>query len=238
MIRIVVMNPKGGCGKTTLATNLASYFSNQGNVTTLMDLDPQGSSVFWAHTRPEQASYIQLVDAHNCPQQVTRSWAIQPPRNTDVLILDTPARPDLTNLTPLLREASVILLPVLTNEFDLHAIGNTTQQLQRLFPETKKIGLVFNRTSKGWNPKKHCSQTIESLKLPVVATLRDTRNYTQAAANGLGVYESRGAHYRTDSLDIIKAAQWCIESTRQQMGDSLDCGSRFNPDTLSLASNA
>jgi len=55
MQRIVVINPKGGSGKTMLATNLASFFSNQGKVTTLMDLDPQGSSVFWALNRPEQA---------------------------------------------------------------------------------------------------------------------------------------------------------------------------------------
>lgn len=235
MLRIVVMNPKGGCGKTTLSTNLASYFSNQGEITTLMDLDPQGSSVFWAHKRPEQAAEIQLVDAHHCPHNVTRSWAIQPPRNTDVLVLDTPARPDLTSLGPLLREASVILLPVLTNEFDLHAVVNTVQQLRRTLPYQKNIALIFNRSSKTTRLKKQIDQLSEQLELPVIATLRDTRNYIQAAANGLGICEMKGSHYQGDKTDLTRIAQWC---ERRRPNEDSPTFRQINPDTIALASTA
>lgn len=243
MLRIVVMNPKGGCGKTTLSTNLASYFSTQGAITTLMDLDAQGSSIFWAHKRPELANHIQLVDAHNSPHNVTRSWAIQPPRNTQVLILDTPARPDLTNLSPLLREASVILIPALTNEFDLHAIVNTAQQLQRSLPSQKNIGLVFNRINKNLPYKKQTTILSKEMTLPVIGSLRDSCNYIRAAAKGLGVCEMKGSHYQTDKLDLIRIAQWC--EAQNEKRDKRKCQKEgpqllhhINPDSIVLASTA
>ena len=235
MLRIVVMNPKGGSGKTTVATNLASYFSHCGEITTLMDLDPQASSVFWAHKRPESASDIQLVDAHNSPHNVTRSWAIQPPRNTEVLVLDTPARPDLTNLSPLLREASAILIPVLPSEFDLHAIVNTVQHLRRILPSQQNIALIINRTTKSSEFKTIADKLSKQLNLPVIAHLRDTRNYTQAASYGQGVFEMDGAHYEKEKTDILKVAEWC-EAKRPSATEH--AFKRMNPDTIALASTA
>lgn len=235
MLRIVVMNPKGGSGKTTISTNLASYFSHCGEITTLMDLDPQGSSVFWAHKRPENASEIQLVDAHNSPHNVTRSWAIQPPRNTEVLVLDTPARPDLTNLSPLLREASAILIPVLPSEFDLHAIVNTVQQLRKALPSQKNIALIINRTSKNSGVKKIADKLSKQLNLPVIAHLRDTRNYAEMASRGQGVFEMDGTHYENEKTDILKIAEWC-EAKRPT--ESQNAYKRMNPDTIALASIA
>ncbi len=235
MQRIVVINPKGGSGKTMLATNLASFFSNQGKVTTLMDLDPQGSSVFWALNRPEQAPHIQLVDAHNCPHNVTRSWAIQPPRNTEVLILDTPARPDLINLTPLLREATAILLPVLLAEFDLHAVANTVQHLRRMLPAQNNMALVVNRSPSTPSAARRSSALSQQLKLPVVANLRDSRTFLQAATDGLGICEMKGSHYRSDKQQIAKIAQWCTISATIREPSSPN---RLNPDVIALASIA
>ena len=235
MLRIVVLNPKGGSGKTTIATNLASYFSQCGEITTLMDLDNQGSSVFWALQRPESSSEIQLVDAHNSPHNVTRSWAIQPPRNTEVLVLDTPARPDLCNLSPLLREASVILIPVLPSEFDLHAVTNTVQQLRRMLPSQQNIALVINRSPKSSGTKRMAEKLSRQLDLPVIAQLRDTRNYTQAASYGLGIFEMEGTHYDKDKSDMLKIIEWC-ETKRPS--DSERAHRRIDPDTFALASIA
>jgi chromosome partitioning protein len=229
------MNPKGGSGKTTLSTNLASYFSQCGEITTLMDLDPQGSGVFWAHKRPKNAPEIQLVDAHNSPHNVTRSWAIQPPRNTEVLILDTPARPDLTNLSPLLKEASVILIPVLPSEFDLHAVANTVQNLRRTLPSQKNIALIINRTTKNSGEHKIADKLSKQLNLPVIAHLRDTRNYTQTVARGLGIFDMDGSHYETEKTDILKIAEWC-ETKRPSVSEH--AFKRMNPDTIALASIA
>ncbi|WP_461521514.1 ParA family protein [Porticoccus sp.] len=235
MQRIVVINPKGGSGKTMLATNLASFFSNQGKVTTLIDLDPQGSSVFWVLSRPEQAPHIQLVDAHNCPHNVTRSWAIQPPRNTEVLVLDTPARPDLINLPPLLREATAILLPVLLAEFDLHAVTNTVQHLRIMLPTQNNMALVVNRAPSTPSAACRSSALSRQLKLPVIANLRDSRTFLQAATDGLGVCEMKGSHYRSDKQQIAKIAQW---STMRATIREPSSPNRLNPDVIALASIA
>lgn len=235
MQRIVVMNPKGGCGKTTLSTNLASYFSHRGNVTTLMDLDPQGSSVFWAHKRPETAPHVQLVDAHHAPQNVTRSWAIQPPRNTEVLILDTPARPDLNNLSPLLREATAILLPVLTAEFDIHAIATTVQQLRRMLPSKQAIALVLNRVPRTATTDRQAAALANKLQLPVVGSLRNSCNYLNAASLGLGMTEMHGAHYKRDQKDIALIARWCLDKTSDR---SVQRFSHISPENIVLACSA
>jgi chromosome partitioning protein len=209
MFRIVVINPKGGCGKTTLSVNLAAHFSRQGKITTLMDLDPQGSSVFWAHARPESAAEIQLVDAHNCSARVTRSWAIQPPRNTEVLIVDTPARPDLHTIQPLLNQASVILVPLLPTEMDLHAADNFLVQMTHCLASRQKIGVVANRiraNSPGFNK---LQDFLAQRKVHLAGSLRDTQNYTNATAQGLGIQEMKGKSCKRDISDFSALAQWC-----------------------------
>lgn len=232
MQRIVVINPKGGSGKTTLATNLASFYSQQGMVTTLMDLDPQGASVFWALNRPESAPHVQLVDAHNCPQNVTRSWAIQPPRNTEVLILDTPARPDLTNLSPLLREATAILMPTLLSEFDLHAITNNVQQLRRILPGRKNLALIINRSPQSTSAINRADELARTLELPIASHLRDSRTFLQAASEGKGVCEMTGSHYHHDRRSISRIAKWCT-STASALSEPP--GKRLSPQSIALA---
>ena len=227
MFRIVVLNPKGGSGKTTVSTNLAGYFSQQGYITTLMDLDPQGSSIFWAHNRPEQLSPVQLVDAHNCSARVTRSWAIQPPRNTEVLIIDTPARPNLNTINPLLSDASAIVIPVQPSEFDLHTAANFITGISHLLPKTKNICIVANRAHKQSCNYKKLLDFFESKQLPVVATLRDSQNYNAAAEQGLGITEAKGGTYTPDKTSFQKLADWCekrkshLESTATALPETV-----------------
>lgn len=153
---------------------------------------------------------------------MTRSWAIQPPRNTEVLVLDTPARPDLTNLSPLLR-------------FDLHAIVNTVQHLRRILPSQKNIALIINRTTKSSEFKKIADKLSKQLNLPVIAHLRDTRNYTQAASSGLGVFEMDGSHYENEKTDVLQIAEWCEAKRPSENEHTIK---RMNPDTIALASIA
>lgn len=235
MQRIAVINPKGGSGKTILATNLASFFCQQGKLTTLMDLDPQGSSVFWMLNRPDSAPHIQLVDAHNCPHNVTRSWAIQPPRNTEVLILDTPARPDLTNLSPLLREATAILIPTLLAGFDRNALVNTIQELRRMLPSQRNMALVINRSSTTSQDIQQSGKLGKELKLPVIATLRDSQTFLETATSGLGVYEQQGDQYQADKQEIEKIAEWCTKAATRLNEEP---GKRLNPDVIAMASLA
>jgi chromosome partitioning protein len=176
-----------------------------------------------------------LVDAHHAPQNVTRSWAIQPPRNTEVLVLDTPARPDLDNLSPLLREATAILLPVLTAEFDLHAIATTVQQLQRMLPSKQTIAMVLNRVPRTVTTARQADVLTKQLRLPVIGSLRNSCNYLNAAGQGLGMVEMHGAHYKGDQKDIARIAEWCAGKTS---GKPVRQFRQISPETIALACSA
>ena len=91
--KIVVINPKGGCGKTTLSTNLAAYFAKRGPIPTLMDCDPQGSSMTWIERRPVTSAPIHGIAAFKKTMQATRSWQLRVPQETTNLIVDSPRQP-------------------------------------------------------------------------------------------------------------------------------------------------
>ncbi len=230
MFRIIVLNPKGGCGKTTLSVNLASHFSQQGKVTTLMDLDPQGSSVFWAHRRPGDHPEIQLVDAHNCSASVTRSWAIQPPKNTEVLVIDTPARPNLHIINPLLVDASAIIIPVQPSEFDIHTAANFITQLGCSLPDQRNIAIVANRAKKNSAAHKKLLHFFAGQNMEVVASLRDTQNFGAANAQGLGITEIMKSSFSQDRNSFLALAQWCEERISEQMSGQLAKRKTLPPD--------
>lgn len=238
MLQIVVLNPKGGSGKTTLSTNLASYFARQGKITTLMDLDPQSSSVYWAHQRPSDAPHVQLVDAHNSPANVTRSWAIQPSRDTEVLIVDTPARPDMSSLGPLLREATGLVIPVLPSNFDVQALQNCLDKLTKtvgLCEPHMKIAVVINKSRRDGPAQARIRAMLQEYRLPLIACLRDTQNFIRTAEAGLGIFEMKGAHYKTDKNSLTPLMAWCesLQNTETQTAPRV-----LSPELVSIAANA
>ena len=91
MHRITVMNSKGGCGKTTIATNLAAYYANQGNATCLIDHDPQGSSLNWLNRRHQNSPIIHGINANDKNISSSDCEKLQPPLGTEVAIVDSPA---------------------------------------------------------------------------------------------------------------------------------------------------
>lgn len=185
MRHIMVLNPKGGCGKSTLATNLASYYAKQGKKVALADYDPQASSLDWLAHRPEKRPPIIGLDAY-------KEGLKHLPRNTDVVIIDAPARSHGKELTNLLHHAETILIPVLPSLIDMQAAGKFINEL-RATPTFKnrkaKVAVVANRVREGTVIFDELDDFLGNLKVPYIATLREAQNYIRAYTRGLGIHE-------------------------------------------------
>ena len=185
MRHILVLNAKGGCGKSTIATNLASYFAweKEQNVV-LADYDPQGSSMAWLEVRGEEWPEITGIAAWKDP--------VRPPRGTDVVIMDAPARVHGTELTQLVRKAETIVFPVLPSPIDMRAAEKYVQELQstgRVQRGEVKIGVIANRVRENTIIFAELYTFLRKLNVPYIATLRDTQNYIKAEERGVGIYE-------------------------------------------------
>lgn len=216
MQRIVVLNPKGGSGKTTLATNLASYYAAGGFRTTLMDYDSQGSSSFWAGRRGPERAPIQVITAYKIASGVTRNWALRVPPGTERLIVDTPAAADFNVFRQTLQEASAILIPVLPSEIDIHAVSRCIAELLvalKINRQERRIAVVANRVRRNTLIYQKLQCFLKSLDIPFVATLRDTQNYIRLAENGLGIFEMPANLVRDDLASWQPLLEW-VEQCR------------------------
>ncbi|MFT3931550.1 MAG: AAA family ATPase [Spongiibacteraceae bacterium] len=192
MQRIAVINPKGGSGKTTLATNLASYFASRGKKTALMDYDSQGSSTYWVGQRSPELPKIQVIPAYKHPVGVTRNWFLRVEPDTECLIIDTAAALDFATFQRTLQEASAIVIPVLPSDVDIHAVANSIGQLltiAKIDRNDQRIAVVANRARKNTLVYQRLVHFLNTLRIPFVTTLRDTHNYINAAGQGLGIFE-------------------------------------------------
>jgi len=185
MRHILVMNPKGGCGKSTVATNLASWYATRGDQVALADFDPQSSSMDWASLRPADAPPVTAVPAF---EEGLRSV----PRNADVVIIDAPARAHGRELTELVRRAETVLIPVLPSAIDMRAASNFITELLevgRVARQQAKIAVIANRIKEHTVSFDELDAYLRKLRVPYVATLRDAQNYVRAYGRGLGVFE-------------------------------------------------
>lgn len=192
MQRIIILNPKGGSGKTTLATNLAACFAVAGHRPALMDLDPQGSSMRWLNKRPESQATIYGIAGFERTATVTRSWQLRVPPDRSPLIIDTPAAMDSQVFPEITRGADVILVPVMPSDIDIHAAAKCIADLllvAKVRRSDDRIGIIANRVRANTLVSQALMRFLNSLDIPLVATLRDAQNYVRASESGLGVYE-------------------------------------------------
>ena len=185
MRHIMVMNAKGGCGKSTLATNLASYYALQEVPVALADFDPQQSALDWAEDRPEDAPAIPAVAAF---EEGLRAV----PRGTEVLVIDAPARTHGRELNELVRRAETILVPVLPSKIDIRATTRFVAELPELGKVARqqaRIAVVANRIREGTIIFDELDAALRALDVPYVATLREAQNYIRAYSRGLGIFE-------------------------------------------------
>jgi chromosome partitioning protein len=185
MRSIMVLNAKGGSGKSTVATNLASYYASTGNKVMLVDYDPQHSSLDWLKERPTGRQAITAVDAS--------SGTFRTPRNIDYVIYDTPAAVRGKELNNLLRKAQSIIVPVLPSPIDMRAATDFIQEVIKNGRVTRKearIALIANRCRENTNVYHQLETFLNKIKkVPFISVLRETQNYNRAAERGLGIFE-------------------------------------------------
>jgi chromosome partitioning protein len=192
MQRIVVLNPKGGSGKTTIAINLASHFALQGQRPVLMDYDPQGSSAHWVDKRNKTQARIHLIKAFERDPRVTRTFQLRIPADTGTVIVDTPAAVEAQEMPELTRTADKILVPVLPSDIDIHACSRCVQNLllvAKVHRNDNRLGIIANRVRVNTLIYGSLTRFLGTLGIPIVATLRDSQNYIRAAELGLGLEE-------------------------------------------------
>jgi chromosome partitioning protein len=185
MRHIVVMNAKGGCGKSTLATNIASYFANEGASVTLADYDPQRSSLDWLERRPSTKPVIAGVAGFD-------GGLRHSPRNADVVVIDAPARTHSSELTDLVRHAETIIVPVLPSTIDMQATTAFLEELRHIGKIERKqarFGLVANRVRDNTLIFDELDEYLTKAKAPYIAALREAQNYVRAYTRGLGIFE-------------------------------------------------
>lgn len=184
MRTIMLLNAKGGCGKSTLASNLASHYACTGNKVALVDFDPQRSSLEWLAARPESAPEILGINGTD--------ESLRLPRNMDVVIYDVPAGLRGKELTAMVRRADTLIIPVLPSPIDIRAAAHFIHELLlvgKVSRQQTKLAVVANRVRENTLVYLKLEAFLKSLKIPFITTLRDTQNYIRAEERGLGIFE-------------------------------------------------
>jgi chromosome partitioning protein len=181
------MNAKGGCGKTTIATNLATWYADEGYKVALADCDPQKSSLDWLEARQDYEGIpdIQAIDA-------SESNTIKPDKGTDLLIMDAPASTHGKTINEMLRRVDTLILPVLPSPIDMRACRRFLEELLnsgRVSRKQTKIGIVANRVRENTKIYHDLEKYLGHLNVPFVSHLRESQNYIRSAEHGLGIFE-------------------------------------------------
>lgn len=185
MRHVMVMNSKGGCGKSTLATNIASYFATEGFKVVLADYDPQRSSLDWLSLRAEDLPGIGGVAAVD-------EGLRNVPRDTEVLVIDAPARTHGSEMNELVRRAETILVPVMPSPIDMKACAYFLEELLELGKvqrQQARLALVANRVRENTLLFEELDQYLGKTKVPYLTALRQSTNYLRAFQRGMGIFE-------------------------------------------------
>jgi chromosome partitioning protein len=197
---VVVANPKGGVGKTTVASHIAGYFANQGHRTMLGDIDKQQSSRLWLSQRPEAAVKIDTWDIH--ADRIAR-----PPKGTSHVVLDSPAGLHGWRFKESLGLANALVIPIQPSIFDMFATKDFIDDVQDFVKTTKwphklHIGLIGTRMDERTLAAEKLLQFVQTLAVPWLGSLRNTQNYLHLAAHGLTVFDVAPSRVEKD------LAQW------------------------------
>jgi len=207
----MVLNSKGDSGKSTVATNLASYYSTQGKKVVLVDFDPQASSLEWLEARPSGRSTIIGIDASKGYNRL--------PRNADYAIYDTPAAVHGKEINAYLRRAQSIIIPIMPSPIDMRAAIPFIQAVLangRIARKESRVALVASRCRDNTNVYHQLDSFLRKVrKAPFISVLRESQNYIRAADRGLGIFELAPYLVRRDLDQWSPIIKW-LESKRSQ----------------------
>ena len=202
MRAVLVANPKGGAGKTTLATNLSGYFANQGKKTTLCDLDRQQSSLRWMAFRDPA---LPAITGYYGGNQISLSL----PREADWVVVDAPAGLQGYKLSDYLRTVDKVLVPLVPSVFDMAA---TEDFLNAVRGEVRgvraKVGIVAMRVDPRTKAASMLEEFLKHFDIPIVAYLRNTQNYVNVAAAGATIFDPPKAKHRRDMEQWSSLVSW------------------------------
>jgi len=211
MLSILVLNNKGGSGKTTVASSLASYYASQGQRCALLDLDRQRSSLNWLDQRPDWRPLIEPGSGWD-----RRRFA----PGTSRVVIDAPAQVQAGELRQLLGRVELVLVPVLPSPIDIRAATDFIARLLvegRLRNRQRRIGIIANRLRERTRVSDRLIRFLDSLSIPLVACLRDSQNYLHAAERGIGIFEMEPALVRRDLEQWQPLVDW-LERRGTELG--------------------
>jgi chromosome partitioning protein len=199
---VVVANPKGGVGKSTLSTNLAGYFASQGYSVMLGDVDRQQSSRTWLGLRPAAARPIR-------PWDIGDDLTARVPKGVSHVVLDTPGGLHGSKLKEVMKLADKVIIPMQPSIFDMYATRDFLDRLQDLKKIDKvSVGLVGMRVDERTIAADQLNEFVSQLGHPVVALLRDTQNYVHLAARGLSLFDVKTTRLEKDWLQWQPLCAW------------------------------
>jgi len=201
---IVVANPKGGAGKSTLATNIAGLYARRGHAVMLGDVDRQQSARQWLALRPANVPRIKGWD-------VIGATTLRPPPGVTHVVIDTPAGFNGKPLDAVLRIADKVLIPLQPSLFDMQATHAFLQELRGHKRAGEiQVALVGMRVKDHTISNDQLHQYLENLKLPVLGYLRDTQNYVQLVARGLTVWDVAPGRVERDLEQWKPLTSWLL----------------------------
>jgi chromosome partitioning protein len=218
----LVINSKGGSGKTTVTTNLASYFVASGVPTTVMDYDAQGSSLNWVRLRAPLQPRIHAANAAPAKGGRLRSVDMHVPHDTRQLVIDAPAGASGLLLQEMLLRAHCIVIPVQPSAIDIHATANFVRDLLlvgRVRTRSVRVAVVANRVRSASPVYQPLERFLGSLGLPFLARLSDSEIYLKAAESGVGIFEMEGALSAAAREEFMPIAAW-VDNEQKQRGDT------------------
>ena len=215
MRRILILNPKGGCGKSTLATNLASYYAMQGSPVQLVDFDVQGSSMDWLAVRPEGAPVIRGMLANEEEFMV--------PHAGGVMILDAPAGVHGKRLKRYIKLAQTLIIPVLPSPIDMRSTAKYIEELLlvgRINRDKTRVAVLANRVRENTLIYHSLERFLESLQIPFLTHLRDSQNYIRAAELGQGIFELPPSQVEQDLAQWQPLLDWLASEQSMPLQNS------------------